>query len=334
MKKTLLFLFFFWFHWYGVAQWAVSALPGEPSIRAMDASGSDNIWVSGSKGSIFVTADGGKTWENRCPLEFSHLDFRGISVLGDSVVVAMSAGDASEGRALVIKSNDKGKTWRKVVEKSEKGIFFDTIKFRSPWTGYLLGDPIDAYPYLLKTTDGGDTWIRVTNLPPINEGEASFAASNSCITTSGDNVWFHTQNRIFHSFNSGENWQAHTTLFMKGASQGIFGIFAIDPYTLIAVGGDYQPHTEPVLQYAHSGSGGQAWYTSREYWKTGLTECIGIFGSKRHLISVGTHGTDVSRDGGFTWKPLDEESFHVVKCFGNTCMAAGANGRVGVIHLE
>ncbi len=321
-------------HWSGAAQWAVSVLPGEPSIRALDASGPENIWISGSKGSIFRSTDGGQTWENRCPEEFSHLDFRGVAVLGDSVVLAMSAGDASEGKALVIKTTDQGRTWKKVLEKTEKGIFFDTIKFRDPWTGYLLGDPIDDYPYLLKTTDGGENWTRVANLPEIKEGEASFAASNSCITTSGDNVWFHTQNRIFHSFNSGEYWQVHNTLFLKGDSQGIFGIFAIDPYTLIAVGGDYLPHTEPVLQYAHSESGGQAWYTAKTFWKTGLTECIGVFGTQKNLISVGTHGTGISRDGGFTWKSLDGESFHVVRCFGNTCLAAGANGRVGVIGLE
>lgn len=334
MKNFLLFLAFTLHSIFLYGQWTVSTLPEQPSIRAMDASGSHNIWVSGSKGSIFVTSDGGQSWENRCPEEFRHLDFRGIAVLTDSVVLAMSAGDASEGKAVVIKTTDSGKTWKKVLEKSEKGIFFDTIKFRSPWTGYLLGDPIDAYPYLLKTVDAGETWVRVDNLPEINEGEASFAASNSCITTSGDNVWFHTQNRIFHSFNSGEYWQVHNTLFMKGASQGIFGVFAIDPYTLIAVGGDYLPHKEPVLQYAHSGSGGQAWYTAKEYWKIGLTECIGVFGPQKHLISVGTAGTALSRDGGFTWKPLDNESFHVVKCFGSTCMAAGAGGRVGIIRLD
>lgn len=318
---------------FSFGQWAVSTLPGEPSIRAMDASGKENIWISGSGGGIFVTLDEGQSWENRCPEEYRHLDFRGIAVLGDSVVLAMSAGDASEGRALVIKTTDRGKTWRKVLEKKEKGVFFDTIKFRSPWTGYLLGDPIDAYPYLLKTVDGGETWMRVTGLPEVTEGEASFAASNSCITTSGDNVWFHTQHRVFHSFNSGESWQVHNSLFLKGPSQGIFGLFAIDPYTLIAVGGNYLPHREPYLQYSHSGSGGQAWYTHREYWKVGLTECVSVFGPDRHLISVGTHGSAVSRDGGFTWKPLDEESFHVVRCFGSTCMAAGAGGRVGIISL-
>jgi photosystem II stability/assembly factor-like uncharacterized protein len=312
----------------------ISTLENEPSIRAIDASGSHNIWISGSKGSILHSKDGGNSWTNHCPEEYSHLDFRGISVLTDSVIIVMSAGDGAEGKAIVIKSIDQGHSWKKVIEEKTKGVFFDTIKFKSPWTGYLLGDPIDAYPYLLKTIDGGETWNRVTGLPPIEEEDASYAASNSCITTLGDNIWFHTQNRVFHSFNAGENWQVYNTLFLKGKSQGIFGIFALDAYTLLAVGGDYLPHKEPTLQYAQSNSSGQAWYTHKDFWRIGLTECLDTFGDKKHILSVGTHGSAISKDGGFSWKSIDDDSFHVVKCFEETCIAAGANGRIGIISMD
>ena len=314
-------------------QWHTTTLPGAPSIRGLDANGPTNIWLSGSAGSLFLSKDGGVSWENRCPPEYKHLDFRGVAVLSDSVVIAMSAGEGEEGKAVVIKSGDRGKTWRKVLQKSEKGTFFDGIKFKSPWTGFILGDPIDEYPYLLRTTDAGETWERVPNLPKIEPGEATFASSNSGITTLGDNIWFHTQNRVFHSFNSGDYWQAHNTLFQKGNSRGIFGLFAVDAYTLIAVGGDYLPHDEPVLQYAHSGSSGQAWYTAKEFWKIGLTECVASFGEQKHLLSVGTHGSAVSTDAGYSWKSLDKASFHVVRCFGSTCLAAGAEGKVGILKL-
>lgn len=313
-------------------QWNIKTLPESPSIRALDALGGHSIWISGSKGSILNSTDGGESWQNHCPDEFKHLDFRGVAVLSDSVIIAMSAGDASEGKALLVKTTNGGKSWKKVLEKQEKGIFFDTIKFRSPWTGFVLGDPIDEYPYLLKTEDAGETWKRVENLPKIEVGDASYAASNSCITTLRDNVWFHTQNRVFHSFDGGQNWQVYNTLFLKGASQGIFGIFAIDTYTLITVGGDYLPNEEATLQYAYSTSSGQSWYTTKDFWRNGLTECISTFGSRNHMLSVGTIGSAVSKDSGLTWKAIDKEAFHVVKCFGNVCVAAGPNGRVGVIE--
>ena len=43
----------------------------------------------------------------------------------------MSAGDGSEGKTLVIKTLDGGKTWTEVLRKTEKGVFFDTIKFKN-----------------------------------------------------------------------------------------------------------------------------------------------------------------------------------------------------------
>lgn len=329
MKYGLICLFWILSVLTSSGQWKVSSLPGQPSIRAVDAIGEKNIWISGSQGNIFQSTDGGQTWTNRCPPEYRDFDFRGIAVLADSVILAMSAGDGAEGKAFILKTTDKGQTWKKVFEKTEKGVFFDTIKFRSPWTGYLLGDPVDAYPYFWKTIDAGETWERVTNLPELAEGEASFAASNSCITVLGENIWFNTQDRIFHSFNSGKNWRVGNTLFMKGASSGIFGIFAIDAYTLITVGGDYLPHQEPMLQYAQSNTGGNSWFTHKDFWKIGLTECVDAFGPKNYLISVGTIGTGISKDTGLSWVHQDNEPFHVVKCFENYCIAAGPDGRVG-----
>lgn len=329
--RHLFFSVFLLFPLHITAQWNLQQLPEKPSIRAIDANGSHNIWISGSKGSILNSKDGGLSWDNFCPEEYRHLDFRGVAVLNDSTILAMSAGDASEGKAIVIKTSNNGISWREVLKKEEKGIFFDTIKFRSPWSGYIIGDPIDTFPYLLFTEDLGETWKRVENLPPVLDGEASFAASNSNITYYNKNVWFHTQGRIFHSFDQGKSWQAQNTLFQKGESRGIFGIFAIDSYTLVAVGGDYLDNEEPTLQYALSNSFGQSWYTNNDFWKGGLTECVASFGPKAHLISVGTIGSAISMDAGLSWKSLDSESFHVVKCFGNTCVAAGAEGRIGII---
>lgn len=329
MKIPLFFLLNIFLIKTLAGQWSFSVLENKSTIRSIDASDIKNIWISGSNGSIFNSKDEGLTWQNRCPEAYQNLDFRGVSVLGEKTVLAMSSGDGAEGKALVIKTTDGGKTWAKVYADTTKGAFFDTIKFTSPWTGYLLGDPIDEYPYLMVTNDVGEHWRRVENLPPIIVGEASFAASNSCISTLGNNVWFNTQNRVFNSFDAGKTWQIYNTLFMKGETQGIFGLFAIDKYTLILAGGDYKDNEEPTLQYSLSVSGGQSWYTQKDYWARGVTECVDDFGQKRYLISVGTAGTSISKDSGLSWSKIDNEPFHVVKCFGNTCLAAGSEGKVG-----
>ena len=49
------------------------------------------------------------------------------------------------------------------------------------------------------------------------------------------------------------------------------------------------------------------------------------------VIVVGPTGSDLSRDGGRTWRSLDTGSFETVDCASAVCWAAGEHGRVGVL---
>lgn len=267
------------------------------------------------------------------PIEFIDFDFRGIAVLNKNEVVAMSSGDGSEGKAFCIKTLDGGLTWKVVLRKTEKGVFFDSIKFKNSKTGYILGDAIDNKPYLLQTIDGGNIWKRMENLPDILVGEASFAASNSCISLFQNQIWFNTQNRIFHSKNSGKRWSVVETPFETAQSRGIFGTFFWDKNRGILVGGDYTDDKNATLQYAFSQNAGKLWQTQAEFYQKGLTECISKL-KNGNIISVGTSGTRISKDNGLTWQNLDGESFHVVTCSGESCIAAGGNGRIGIWNFQ
>ena len=122
MRNLIVILTFLSFN--SVAQWEVNTFENKASFRAIDMLDSANIWISGSKGSILKSIDRGKTWKNMCPERYKSFDFRGVAVLNQSEIVAMSAGDGSEGKAFLIKSNDSGKTWNLVLEKKEKGVFY------------------------------------------------------------------------------------------------------------------------------------------------------------------------------------------------------------------
>jgi photosystem II stability/assembly factor-like uncharacterized protein len=326
------FLFFLLISLTANAQWKIQSIENKASFRAIDRLGADNIWVSGSKGSILKSTYGGTTWKNVCPNRFSDFDFRGIAVLNKNEIIAISSGDGSEGKAFCIKSTNGGLTWEVVLDKKEKGVFFDTIKFKDSKNGFILGDAIDSKPYLLQTKDGGLTWTRTQNLPDIMVGEASFAASNSCISIWKNSIWFNTQNRIFHSKNSGKTWQVLETPFESGQSLGIFGTFFFSKNKGIIVGGDYVHDKKPTLQYAFTQNGGNLWQTQSNYERNGLTECISKINDAQ-FISVGTIGTALSTDNGKTWIVKDQESFHVVSCKDNKCVAAGGNGRIGVWHF-
>ena len=170
------------------------------------------------------------------------------------------------------------------------------------------------------------------NLPDIMVGEASFAASNSCISIWKNSIWFNTQNRIFYSKNLGKTWKVLETPFESGQSLGIFGTFFFSKNRGFIVGGDYVDDKKPTLQYAFTENEGNFWQTRSDYERNGLTECISKT-TENQLISVGTIGTAISADAGKTWIAQDKEMFHVVSCKGNKCVAAGGNGRIGVWHF-
>lgn len=314
-------------------QWEKVQIETKASFRAMQMLDENTIWVSGSKGSILKSVDSGKTWTNVCPEEFKNLDFRGISVLNQNEILAMSAGDGSEGKALVIKTLDGGKTWKEVLRKTKKGVFFDTIKFKNDKIGFILGDAIDRQPYILKTNDGGKNWFRIENLPDILVGEASFAASNSCISIFKNNVWFNTQNRLFHSKNLGKKWKVMETPFETAQTRGIFGNFYINKKEGYLVGGDYQNDKILTLQISKTVNQGQFFDNLPENNMKGLTECMAKIGSNNY-IAVGTHGTSISTNDNNQWSKIDSESFHVVECKNKKCIAAGGNGQIGLMSFK
>jgi hypothetical protein len=49
-------------------------------------------------------------------------------------------------------------------------------------------------------------------------------------------------------------------------------------------------------------------------------------------LAVGPTGSDLSFDGGRTWKKFDTGSFDAVECVGSACWASGEQGRVATLH--
>ena len=56
---------------------------------------------------------------------------------------------------------------------------------------------------------------------------------------------------------------------------------------------------------------------------------------KKTIIAVGSSGSDISADGGKTWKNLDKESYNAVQAKGkNAIWAVGTNGLVSKFTLN
>ena len=302
------------------------------TLRAVAVDG-QRIAVSGAKGAVGISDDGGRTWRLASVAGGEALDFRGLALTGAKSIVLMSAGDGAAGQARLYRSDDDGRSWTLAHETRTEGAFFDTVGFRDRKRGLVLGDPLDGGWFVLRTADGGGSWARVAaRMPPLLAGEAAFAASNSALILGGrGRAWIVSggaaRGRVFRSTDGGATWQVADTPIAGGPTGGVFGGLWLGGSRVVVVGGDHKDELRGGTDIAVSDDGGATWTAAAAAGR--LLEGVGRLDATT-LIAVGPRGTVVSRDNGRTWTATDAEAFHTIACDRSRCVAAGANGRVAI----
>ncbi|MBB5954098.1 photosystem II stability/assembly factor-like uncharacterized protein [Saccharothrix tamanrassetensis] len=317
------------------ASWELRPTGTVAQLRGLSAVNSRVAWVSGSKGTVLRTVDGGRTWGSVPPPDTAVLDFRDIEAFDSRTAVALSIGPGASSR--IYRTADGGRTWAESFRNADPNAFYDCVAFFDRFRGLAMSDPVDGKFRVLATRDGGRSWRQVPeeNFPPALDGEFGFAASGQCVTTAGSrDAWIATgggaKARVLHSSDGGWHWRAADTPLLSSPSAGVFATAFRNPRQGLAIGGDYADPTGAVANLALSRDGGRTWEsapTSPVGYRSGLA----WHGSS--VIAVGPTGSDVSRDGGRHWRRFDEGSFDTVDCpaRAGTCWAAGEKGRVGVL---
>lgn len=310
-----------------LGQWQLLESGTDASFRSLKVVNNDVIWAGGSKNTVLRSIDGGENWQLITVVDEQFLDFRGIKAFDSQSAIVVSAGLAEENKAKIFKTNDGGQSWKNVFQTDRNGVFLDGIAFFDNQHGLVIGDPIENKPYILETVDGGETWERMSteNLPDLLDGEASFAASNSCLIVFENHVWYALQSRILHSNDRGKSWEILESGFPSGATNGIFGLHFWSEKEGVVVGGDYKDDKSKQINFAKTVNGGKTW-NMMEIESQGLKESASLIKGK--MVIVGTSGTSISTDSGSSWQTLDTEFFHVVDCTEKTCFAIGANGNL------
>lgn len=299
-----------------LAQWTPQTSGTKARLRGLSAVSEEIAWASGTDGTFLRTTDGGKTWHAGTVPSASYLDFRDTHAVNSHTAYLLSIGGGEQSR--ILKTTDGGATWAtSYVNKDPKG-FLDAIAFWDAEHGLALGDPVDGRFVVLTTGDGGKTWepTPAEGMPLSLPGEGAFAASGTCLVVGGNgNSWFGTGgaklSRVFRSADRGKTWTAHETPITAGnPSSGVFSLAFHDADHGVAVGGDYK---EP---------GG---------YRSAVAYVPGTQGGK--LAAVGPKGSDVSVDGGETWRRLGTTGFHAVSFAGSSSgWAVGEGGIVAKIE--
>jgi photosystem II stability/assembly factor-like uncharacterized protein len=314
------------------AQSIVQLQQGKPtSIRGLSVVDDSIAWISGSKGYIAITIDGGKNWAWQQVKGFEKADFRDIEAFSDKSVVIMSSGTP----ALVLKTTDGGANWQVKYNNTDTTYFLDAMDFDSPKHGLILGDPIKNKFLLLETNDGGETWNPCKDLPYAIPGEAAFAASGTCLRLIDGNIFIAsggTNSRLLSYSTNKNTWDYSNFPITHGrASQGAFSV-AIGKNNGIVIGGDYEKDkiTDSVavsfkprpFKLLNAPAKGPA----------GFQSCVEFIRGDTFL-STGTPGSNITTDGGKTWTKIDGTSFNVCRKAkrGKLVLLAGNGGKISVL---
>lgn len=174
-------------------------------------------------------------------------------------------------------------------------------------------------------------------MPPALPGEGAFAASGTCLVVGEDNhAWFATGGakvaRVFRSTDRGRTWTAHETPVMAGTSStGIFSLAFHDSDDGIAIGGDYKEPGRAGSLVALTSDGGRTWRVPSGRppgcYRSAVAYVPGTQG--RTLVAVGPTGSDVSVDGGESWRSMGITGFNSVGFAGPAAgWAVGEDGLV------
>lgn len=316
------------------AQWEPLTSGTKASLRGLSSPGAEVAWASGSAGTILVTLDGGNSWKSRGFAGSEELDFRDVQAFDGRTAVVMSAGPGAKSR--IYRTQDGGANWVLSHQNSEPEGFFDSMAFWDRKRGILIGDPVGGRFTVLTTDDGGKSWKKTSaegSMPPANAGEGAFAASGTAVAVyKGGLAWFATGGekgaRVFRSNDYGKTWQvAQTPVRHDSASAGIFSVAFADARHGFAAGGDYRKTAETRGTLAITEDGGRTW--SAATGLTGFRSAVALVG-KGLWVATGPDGTDLSTDGGRTWKPLAGAGYHAI----SGRFASGFDGRIAILKLR
>lgn len=277
------------------------------------------IWASGSNGVILKSTDSGKTWQRISIPDTDTLDFRGIRAFGTASAYVMSSGEGDKSR--IYKTTDGGATWTMQFTDTRPSFFLDAIVCDGELRCAALSDPVDGKFLIVRTTDGEHWQIAPGDgMPAALKDEGAFAASDSSmILTRGAKQATHltfatggpSGARVFYSPDFGRSWTVTETPLGGNASTGIFSIARANDGGYVIVGGDYKKPdaTDKTAAYCTESC------TSYELASTppsGYRSCVISLVGKT-LVSVGPNGSDVSEDGGRSWKRTDVIGLNAVE---------------------
>jgi photosystem II stability/assembly factor-like uncharacterized protein len=154
----------------------------------------DSLGVLGIReGSYLYTEDFGTSWRSKSFQEQGDVSITKMSFPSDKVGYIAATNfsvDSSDGyKSKIFKTTDGGKNWNEIYSTEEPDRYLRAIYFTSDSVGYAAGyrwerpDPFSqpvTYGWVLRTTDGGESWRTVNgNIPNMRITSLYFTSADT-----------------------------------------------------------------------------------------------------------------------------------------------------------
>ncbi|MEO9872229.1 WD40/YVTN/BNR-like repeat-containing protein [Ekhidna sp.] len=313
--------------------------PTDALLQAISIIDNQSVWMSGHNGSFIRSLDGGESWELFIHPTGDTLQFRDIHAFNEKKVILMSAGPGTLSRIISFETPNQ---WKENFVMKDSLGFLDCIDFWDGQRGIAYGDAIDAYPYIMLTINGGQSWSRAdtTYMPKAGKGEGGFASSGTCVTTGeAGKAWIATgasgNCRFLITNDYGQSWKEVESPLITGEAAGNTSVSFIGEIGVVT-GGDLLKPSEYTNNNAFSQDGGMSWILGNQPQTVGAFygSAITKIDDQPFAFACGPKGLDYTLDFGKNWNRLDTLNYWAVSVKDNIGYAAGTNGKILKISLQ
>ena len=274
----------------GGATWdSLASAPDFRRLHGVSFSDGTTGTVVGELGTILRTADGGVSWSVQSSETTADLEAVQFADASHGIAVASQADFR---QPILLRTSDGGDHWLHddqwlVVE----GAFppYQAVAMLNSSTGVVVG----ALGNILRTTDGGASWVNKTHVAAGHVFSVSFANSDDGIAVGLPH--------ILRTTDGGASWERQT----MGDYKNLYDAAYCGPSIVVAAGDDREPGFQGGV-ILRSTDGGATWTTTHPQ----TPPLAGVdFGDACVGVAVGGDGTIVrTTDGGATWAVQAEQT--------------------------
>jgi photosystem II stability/assembly factor-like uncharacterized protein len=189
--------------------WQIQNSGSANNLIGVDALSEQIAWIGGLNGTVLQTDDGGNTWNEVWGLSDTLHIYNIEGLDADNALVSAWSEDSST--TYIFRTNDGGLSWLSVYEQAYG--FIDDITMFNQTEGVAIGDPVGGFWTILKTTDGGHTWLPIPEARAALENE--YGLRNGVTWVSEFTGWVGTTGpRAYRIEDSGQSWTQVEILFL------------------------------------------------------------------------------------------------------------------------